>query len=402
LNGKAAALAASLLVASFVATGCWNRRELNTMSILLGAGIDKVGNQYRLSAQVVDPGEVAAAKGSSSARSPVTMYKATGSTLFEAFRKMTLTSPRKIYASHIRILVIGENLAREGISGALDLLSRDPEMRTDYDILIARNTTAENVLKIMTPLEKIPANKLFDSLTTSERAWAPTTTFTLNELIEQLVAKGQDPVLTGVIITGNPKVGEEYMNVNQIDPAVKLKLSTLAAFKGSRMVGWLTRDESKGYNLIMGNVRSTAVTLPCPNGGKLALEVLRTKSKIKGGAENGRPTARIQLKVEANVAEVACIVDLDDPRTIRSLERQAEEEKRELMVKAVKAAQKRYRADIFGFGEAIYRARPRYWQRISKDWKEHFPDMKVEYDIEVLIRRTGTTGKSFVGDIRGD
>lgn len=43
-------------------TGCWNRRELNELAIAVGMGIDKSGDQYEVSVQVVEPSEVAGKK----------------------------------------------------------------------------------------------------------------------------------------------------------------------------------------------------------------------------------------------------------------------------------------------------------------------------------------------------
>lgn len=123
-------------LAASVVSGCWNRRELDTLGIQLGTAIDKVGNQYRVSVQVVIPSELSA-KAGGGGRSPVAMYEATAPTVFEAFRKLTETSSRKIYSAHIRVLIIGESLAREGIANVLDLLSRNPEARTDFYLMIA-------------------------------------------------------------------------------------------------------------------------------------------------------------------------------------------------------------------------------------------------------------------------
>lgn len=85
-----------MLLMTIVLTGCWNRRELNELAIAVGFGVDKDGEQYRFSVQVVDPGEVAANKGGTSGRTPVTMYHMSAPTIFEALRKMTTVSPRKI------------------------------------------------------------------------------------------------------------------------------------------------------------------------------------------------------------------------------------------------------------------------------------------------------------------
>lgn len=398
---RPALIVSTVLLLLTFATGCWNRRELNTLAIQLGTGIDKIGDQYQIAVQVVDPSEVAAAKSAATVRSPVVMYKATASSLFEAYRTLTVSSPRKIYGSHIRVLIIGESLARTGIDKVLDLLSRDPELRTDYYIMIARGTSAENVLKILTPLEKIPANKLFASLDTSSKAWAPTTAFTLDQLISQMVVEGQHPVLTGVVIKGDPKPGESQANVKQIEPSAYLKLSGLAVFKGARLVGWLNRDESKGYNILMDNIKSTAANLTCPDGGTIVLEILRSKTKVKGEVANDEPAIHVQMKSEANIAEVNCKIDLSDPMTIHNLEIQAAQKSIELMENSVKVMQTRYNSDIFGFGQVIYRSNPKYWSKKSGDWDSLFRQLQVKYKAEFLIRRTGTTGNSFVQDIKG-
>jgi spore germination protein KC len=117
------AAALALLMVMLLTAGCWNRRELDELGIQLGTAIDKVGDNYRVAVQVVIPGEVSA-KGTSSGNAPVTMYHAEAPTIFEAFRKLTETSPRKIYSAHIRVLILSEAVARAGVGKAIDMFSR--------------------------------------------------------------------------------------------------------------------------------------------------------------------------------------------------------------------------------------------------------------------------------------
>ncbi|MFE5321366.1 Ger(x)C family spore germination protein [Paenibacillus sp. NPDC056579] len=380
-------------------SGCWNRRELNTLGIQLGTAIDKRGNEFQVAVQVVEPSAVAAKK-ESGTYAPVVMYKTTAPTVFEAFRKLTEISPRKIYASHIRVLVLGESLAREGIGKVLDLLSRDSEPRTDFYIMVARDTEAEQILKILTPLEKIPSNKLYASLEASSRAWAPTTTFTLDQLINELVGPGINPVLSGIEVLGDPQQGEKKQNVEQILPAARLRFSNLAVFKRDKLVGWLSEDESKGYNYIMDNVKSTVGHVKCPDGGNVVIETLRTNSKIKVVMEEGQPVIEIVMKNQSSVGEVECKINLEDPETIRMLETKTEDIITERMKKAVSVTQTKFKSDIFGFGQAIYRSEPKTWKRLQADWSEHFTHLKVRYKVDVIIRKLGTVGNSFLNDIK--
>ncbi|XEC95549.1 Ger(x)C family spore germination protein [Paenibacillus tarimensis] len=389
-----------LILVMTVNTGCWNRRELNELAIEVAAGIDKSGDNYRITTQVVNPGEVAAGEGGTG-RTPVTVYQATSGTLFEARRKMTTISPRKIYLSHLRMVVIGEELAREGISEILDFLLRDHEQRPDFFVVVAKGTTAENVLKILTPLEKIPANKLFYSLRTSEKAWAPTSGVTLDVLISDLVSTGKHPVLTGLKVKGSQETGENKENIEEIAPPAQLQYSGLGVFKNDKLVGWLNEPESKGYNYIMDNVKSTVGHLPCPKGGKVVLEVIRNKGKIKGKVKNGKPEVDVEIRTETNVGEVACRnLDLTKTKTIYEMEATVEQIIKKLAEKAIKKAQKKYKADIFGFGEAIRRADPKFWKSVKKNWDREFADLPVNVKVDVKIRRTGTVSQSFMKDLK--
>jgi spore germination protein KC len=381
-----------------ILTGCWSRRELNELAIAVAMGVDKSGDQFKVSAQIVNPGEVAAKKGGGG-NSPVATYTATGDTVFEALRKMTTKSPRKIYAAHLRLFVIGEELAKEeGIGKILDLLSRDQELRTDYYIIVSKGTTAEQVLKILSiPLEKIPANKMFQSLQSSEKAWAVIAGTTMDELISDLVSIGHNPLLSGLEIVGDPKRGETQENLARPSPPAVLVFNGMAAFKKDKLIGWLDEKESKGANYITDKVKSTIVNIQCTDDGFIGIELIRSKTKVTGSVHNETPSVTVSVKSEANVADVECAeVDLSKNTTIYDLEKKAEEEIKKKMEAAIKAAQEDFETDIFGFGEVIHRENPKYWKKHKESWEEEFVDIPVKVNVDIKIRRIGTVGNTFL------
>lgn len=372
--------------------GCWNRRELNELGIAVGIGIDKVNNKYRVTAQVVNPGEVAMKMGGN--QSPVIIYEATGRTVFEALKKMTTYSPRTIYLSHLRILVFGEALAKEGIQNPLDYLSRDHEVRTDFFIVVAKGTTANNVLRVLTPLEKIPANSLFLSLDTSQKLWAPTTAVTLDQLITDMISEGNNPVLTAIKVTGNGEA-HDPKNANDIDPRARLHYSGLAVFKGDKLIGWLNEKESKGYNYMKDNVKNTVGVQACPGGGNLSVEVVNTKTSTKGSVVNGEPRMDVRVESEETIGEIACQIDLTKTSTITRLEEQLEQSLKGILQQVIDKAQQEWKVDIFGLGEVIHRSNPRAWKSLKQNWNEQFANMNITVNAEVKIRRIGTVVNSF-------
>ncbi|OPA76243.1 spore gernimation protein GerC [Paenibacillus selenitireducens] len=387
-----------LLGVMIFVTGCWNRRELNDLAIAVGMGIDKQDKQYKVSMQVVVPGEIAAKKGRGA--SPVTLYSAVGDSVFEAIRKMTTNSPRKIYISHLRILILGEALAREGIGKSLEFLTRDNEARSDFYIAVSKGLMAEDILKVLTSLDAIPANMLYNALETSQKAWAPTTSVTLDELIKDITSEGKHPVLTGIFINGEPQMGNSNKNVQMVDSSAQLQYTSLAVFRGDKLVGWLNEKESKGYNYIRDKVTSTAGVIPCPKGGELTLEIIRSKTKVKGSVIKGKPHIDIEVRSRANVDEVECQIDLTKTKTIAQLESLGDARVKELIDEVIHTVKKEYKADIFGFGDAIRRSNPKFWKKAKGRWDQYFVDLDVTVKVDGQIHQLGTVSNSFLERIR--
>ncbi|RAK22280.1 Ger(x)C family germination protein [Anoxybacillus vitaminiphilus] len=227
-------------------SGCWSRRELNDLAVASAIGIDKHKDGYLLTAQIINPSQVAPLA-SSTPGTPVTIYQATGGTVFEALRQLTRKSSRKVYLSHLRIVVFSEEIAKEGLRNPLDFLSRDHELRTDFYIAVARKERAENVLKVLNAQERIPANAFFSLLEVTEEAFAAATEKKIDELISEIVSEGKDPVLTGMSIIGSINKGGHMDNLQKVDAPAKLKVNGTAVFRDDKLVGWLNGTETKGY-----------------------------------------------------------------------------------------------------------------------------------------------------------
>lgn len=382
-----------ILVLSLL-SGCWSRRELNELAIVTALGIDKMEDEYLVTVQILNPGEIAGQ--AQTTRVAVSSYRTKGRSLFEAVRKLTMETPRKSYLTHLRVVVFGEALAQEGITKALDFLSRDHEVRTDFYIAVAKDQKATDILNVLTAVDKIPANKVFNSIETSEKAWAPTKGVHLDDLISKIISEGSSPVLTGVYYQGDSDIGNDLKNVEKVDSPTSIIVDYLAIFKDDKLVGWLNMDESKGYNYLDDNVTSTVAIIPCEqNDGNITLEVINSKTNTKATIDNGTPTIHVTTKTEANIGEVQCNIDVMKEEEITKMEKTFEKLLKELIEQAIEKAKEK-KTDIFGFGEAIHRADPKVWKELKKNWHdEGFVELDVVIKTNVKIRRLGTITESF-------
>ncbi|MDR7071571.1 Ger(x)C family spore germination protein [Fictibacillus barbaricus] len=388
-----------LLTLSPLLSGCWNNRELEELGLAVAMGIDKEDGKYVVTVQLVNPSSIAS-KQMDTTRAPVVTYQEKGDTIFDAIRRLTKTSPRKTFYPHLKVLVLGEKIAKEGFSKSLDLLARDQEFRSDFFVVVAKGHRADEVLNILVPVEKIAAQNIFSKLKTSEEVFAPSYALTFGKLIDDLTSEGTEPVITGLKITGNPKEGEKMSNLQTANPKVRLKYINLAVFKKDKLKGWLNEHESKGYNYFNDNVKSTIVTVPCLDKKKdrLSVEIIDTHTKVKSKMENGIPHVHAEVNAKANVGEVGCSINLTKQATIDEIQKLVEHDIHGKITEAIIAAQKKYKIDFLGAGKVIHRADPKYWKRAKKGWDEKFVNIKITSKVNVHIDKIGKNSNSFLNE----
>lgn len=371
-------------------TGCTGKRELNEIAIATAIGIDKKDNQYYVTVQVLNPSEIATEKADGGGL-PVTIYSSNGYTIFEALRRATTQTSRRIYVSHIQVIIFGEELAQSGVGEVLDFLSREHELRANMYMLVAKGKKAEDVLKVLTPLDKIPAKKIQSLLENSDSSWPVSAQIKLDELINIIVSEGKNSVLAGIVAEGNIEAGKNTQNIQKVEPDTVIKLEGVAVFKKDKLIGWLNERESIAYNLAINKVKNTVMTISCSEEGKLTVEMTKVQSKIKCNIRDGALRGSIDILVEGNVGDAECNIDLTKTESIQNIENELRNEIRERIESVLEKTQKDLQSDIFGFGEALHRSDPKQWKNLKNNWDEKFPELPIDINVTCQIKRLGTT-----------
>jgi len=380
---------AVVLLALTLAVGCWSKKELNELALVVAMGVDKADNGYMISVQIVSPSQVVGKKNIGN-RSPAVTYTMTGPTIPEALRRMSRVSPRRLYLSHVRVMVFGEAVARDGLGDTLDFLSRNRDMRTDFYVMVARESKASEVLNIFSTIEPVPANKLFTSLRMTSRLWGSGEAVTLDDLLERITSPGFDPVITGIRIIGDPELGMTQENVKRIVPEAIAKYEGLALLKKDTLVGWLNDSESRFVSYLLNQVKTSALHLACPHG-TISLEIIRSSSSIKfTGLRENRLSYQVMTKTEADIGSIECDLDMTKPQTVAELEQQARQQLIGELEQTVRHVQKQYGVDIFGFGQALHHANPKLWKQYEQDWGRSFAKADIQVEVDLHIRRIGT------------
>jgi spore germination protein KC len=380
-----------LYIQSILLTGCWNSRELNSLAISVCIGIDKTDNGYLLTQQIINPKAIASKNPSNEA--PVIIYSETGKDIFETMRRLSNQCPRRIYSSHLRMVVFGEAFARDGIQDTLDFLLRDREFRTDFYFAIAKGTTANEVLSTLTPLESIPGISINNSLRNSEKSWGFTKTVRIIELVNSLLSEGKNPVLTGIEVTNSGTESDSTDVLRKTGNFRRLKLNSIGAFKKQKLIGWLDEDESRGFNYITGNVRSTVGYVLYKKDTKITTEIINTKSKLKTTFVKGKPVINVSIVLKAKIGAVDGSFDVSKEENKKLITQLIENKVNERCEKALKKVQGELKTDIFGFGEVIHRQYPKTWAKIKNNWDKEFTELPVYIASKVEIKELGEITK---------
>lgn len=418
-------------------TGCWSRRDLTEMAIATAVGLDKTdAGDIEITVQVVKPG-VIKARDKGSEEETTWVYSATGKTVFSAIRNLLTTVNRKTYFSHVQLMVIGEELAREGVMCVLDLFERDKETQKKANMIIARGLTAKEVLQAESDLENIPAlhiNSILDNYDTLAKirkitfidlmadfnysGFSPTVGIIQRDNLtdkhknqqlstgEQQSGKAESLQTQGKEDSGQEQKESALKTVNEKassdqgdDLQIKdLEVKGTAVFKKDKVIGWLEPFETRGLLFALDEVKSGIINVnnPLDKGKKVGYEIFNSSGTLKVEIKDGEPKLGIEVKVLGNLADQQGKGDLTTPEMIKKMNKAVAKYIENNIQSAVDRAQQDFKVDYFGFSQMLYKNHVQYWRKVEKDWSNVFSKLPVEIKVEwttdssALIKRTST------------
>ncbi|MBZ6489357.1 Ger(x)C family spore germination protein (plasmid) [Priestia aryabhattai] len=395
-----------MIAMTLLLTSCWSKKELTDLAIVSAAGIDKTKDgRYHLTLQIINPGNVAGGMqggGGGTQSPPITIYSASGDNIVEASRRASGRISRRLYYAHANLVVIGEKLAREsGLNPLIDVLDRDPEFRNTATMVIANHSTAADVVKTLTPVDKIPANKVLKTLEFTERKWGENVKTSVQEVMKSLESSGRGTVVSGFRLVGNPQQAQKLDNLQESAPEATLRASGIAVLKKGKLVDWLYGEPARGTVWILDKIQGTDININW--GGRkqaIAYQTVRQKTSVSAQMKNGQPHISVHTRVEGDIGDMEVPVDITNPKIITKIEQSVRKEIKKELKTAVERAQKN-KTDILGFGEVVHRTRPNQFKKLKTEWNDvYFPKLDVDITVEAYVRRAGLRNKSFLSGIK--
>lgn len=374
-----ATAAVALTAAAVLLTGCWDRREVNDIAIVTGTAMDKVGGKYRAAVQFPLAGQLGGPGGGGGGTSGSKSWyvdSATGDTIRDANGMLQRSLSRQLYFAHRRVLVMGEELAKDGISPVLDIVLRTAQNRMSAFIVFAKGE-AIDLLNADAVMEQQPSEMIRELTVHSMKAPR-----TVRNVVDTLLADGMDAAAP-YYISEKSRTGDKGQSKTTIT------LEGLAVFKGDKLAGLMKGEAAKGALWAMNQAKSPTVTIPVPKGeGNITLQFPENEVDLKPSVQGEEVAMEIRIRAVGNIFENTSGYQssADNLAKVRKL---ASDKIKSEVEKGVKQLQE-YGSDACGFGDALFREKPADWKKLKERWRETYPKVKVTVHVELQIEHSGT------------
>lgn len=306
-----------------------------------------------------------------------------GASVFAANRIVTSFSQKDVHWGQNEYIIIGEEAAKEGVLEYIEFFVRDHETRLNTAVIVAKGSDGKKIIEAA-EAASMPLVPNIDNLFKNDGALSYISRVVLSEFLHDLSSDYSAAVIPAIRLVelNTESPGEEETSEN-----VSLQINSCAFFKNFKLIGYLEGDDARVINLLSNNIRSGAIIVNDPQGNTVSLEIVNSKAKIKPKIENDVPSIDIQLRFSSNIAEMQGKKENLNEQTLIFLQNQQSEKIKGEIARVIDYT-KQKNADVFKFGEAIFRRYPVKWQSIKEKWQEIYPTLQVNVNVESVINRS--------------
>jgi spore germination protein KC len=288
----------------------------------------------------------------------------TSETLSEAIRIIKSRVDKELDFGHLKVILLGDQLTDASIKREMDWFYRRRDIQKIAWMAIGK-PTAEEVMKVKPPSERLASNTLFLSFDLQGSESPYTISKYLFQFYRESKSKGINPVLPVV------KVKNGLLEINQAD-----------IFMNHKRAMRLSKNETKTFNALKHEFEKQQITVK-EQGKFFVVSIDNYKSDIKIIEESKGAAVEVGISVQGTIEESRS--DLSEKEL--ELYNKLLEKEIERIVKDLLKKFQENSLDPMGFGLA-YRASHFNHDEWEK-WNEIYPEINIHVKAESKIMGTG-------------
>lgn len=364
------------LIIMFTLAGCWNYRSLNDITIVVGIALDKRDTNYILTFEIIDL--IESSKETGVKTKVISTY---GETIFDAIRNTKKKLANKLYFGYAYVMIICQDIAKEGIHEIMDFFLRDAEPRATLFMTVSKEKTAQELL-------------LTDGVDSSLVAY--NINFILKEDLKVTGSTLAVPFYKAYrAVKSKNAFALPALKVSEVLEGKKaIESDGIAIFDDNKLISFLPADQTKYFLYAINEIDGGLLEFTNFNKKieRITFEVFSCKTNLKHYYEDNQLKFTIKPYIKASIGEIMSITDVNlSYQDLIDIEHRAEDMLAERMKATVDYIRHRIGADVIGFEDYIYKNDLKLWKQIHENFKELLKSAEISIEPNIHIINTGLT-----------
>ncbi len=395
-----------LALLTLLPAGCWDREEPKNLASVNSILYDRLENgQYRVVLEVMNPVSANGSGGSNgNEKNPYSTACGEGPSTREAINNVSRSLEKTVFSGHSKVRFFTERFAREEMLPLLEVLTRDRLMDETPLMIVIKDETPEDIHFSVVGLSDMVGDYFTGLVKQQMYQTSKSVSVTTLDFIKDYYMQGKQPVMgVAELVEEKSKTtentgGEDSQEASGSgegeggDAPRIILYEGLAAFKDSRLVGYMNGDEARAYNLIVNTVEASFVSIPSGEG-QTTIKIAGSKADIKASLEDDQISFQVNIKTTLRIAGESGDLDISRAEPLKVIEARFNALLRSEVEAAIRRAQTEFQSDIFGFGRQMHIQYPERWPELRENWDDHFSSARIEVAVESSVVRTGQIKK---------
>lgn len=365
-------------ISLFLNTACWDKHEIEDRAYILTIGIDNIEDE-KDNFEVTYEYANLRAVGKNGQGEPKFIISKKGRSIPSINRDLGTISEKDIFFNHLKVIVIGEELARDKIkmTQIIQFFNRSPNIGRKVVMLIAEGN-AKDILNT-----EMKDTQIFGTY--------------ISELRERKSIGGKyyvntfNDLLSNTFRTDIALVGR----ITKDKDGAKVAGSSI--IKDKKLITFLTeKDTSTAAILILTNEIYNDQIIIDKNNGKYLVNYIAqsydTQKDLK--IEDGDIKISFNIEVEGYINEyidedVGKDSDILDDKKIKKVQKEINNKIEDELNDTIDKLQNEIGVDVIQIEKYIREKEPTLWEKVKDNWDNEFQKIDFTVNIDSKIRRTG-------------
>lgn len=355
-------------------TGCYDYKDLNTISLVTATYVDYYKDNYVITAEVINP---QAPDKEVVIQAPFIIYSGTGKTIQEAYRNIAMNTSRFLYSNHLQLMLLSKNITSKNLEEIIDFYSRNPSIRTEFYVLTVIN---DDPLSIITPIDEFSSSSIVDTVNTNKKYLGTTKAFTFNDLLNSYLNPNIEISIPAIKIINNTVDKDSLSNTNEPKVKTMYEINGMGVFKDNNLVGYLDYDETITFNYLNNDIDNSIITYKCGDDRYATLEVVDNKTSINF-LNN---TFNISFKISSNINDSSCNINYSKNYELSKFKNDVTNYFNNYIENNIRNIIKKYDSDIFGFLDFIYKYNYDEYLKYKDNFNLNNIKFKINSNIDIV------------------